>query len=237
MKIDWEYLEKQVKELSNSLSELTRERDKLSRYFNLLTTEKSKLKNDYSRVLKESVSKKDKLFKIHRDLNERKKEWFLSGGTSEDFCLDVEGYSLELELKSLVKRDINYIKNEPKSAKEKYNDYSKRCDKILEMIKSYDSKIKTINQQLSHLHLHEEIKSHSYSSLDGSLFVEMEVYQLSVKRKKTYLNHKKYYNKNDDVWYRTYDNLKKKKVLSSDDLDALIQVLNKYFKDTRINVT
>jgi hypothetical protein len=233
MKIDWNYLNEKVKEFSDELSIMTRERDKLSRHYNLMMKEKSFLKSEYNSVLKLAEQKKNILFDFHKKVNERKKEWFSIGGTDDDFCLDVEGYSLQLQFKNLIKEDVDFIKDEPKNQKEKYLKISNTCDKLLEMIKLYDDKIKLLNQELSFLHLHEEIKDCSYNKNDGSLIVEIFVFQLSVKRKKTYLNHKKYYTKIDDVWYRTYDNLKKKKVLSSEHTDKLIKSLNKYFKDTK----
>jgi hypothetical protein len=45
MKIDWNYLNEKVKEFSDELSIMTRERDKLSRHYNLMIKEKSFLES------------------------------------------------------------------------------------------------------------------------------------------------------------------------------------------------
>ena len=231
--IDWIQLEKEVKALSTELSIVTRERNNTSRHYNSLLQEKSTLKNKYNSILKEAKEKKKNLLNLHRKLITVRNEWINAGGTLDDFCLDVEGYKLQLEFNSLKSKDLSYIKEEPEKIKSLHDSKEKTCNKVLGLIKIYDDKIKLLNRKLSSLHLYEEVKE--YIHLDnnlrnsGEIFVEVQVNQLSVRKRRMYFGHKRYYVRQDGIWYRTFDDKSSKKIpLSDDENNKLFKLINKY---------
>ena len=103
-----------------------------------------------------------------------------------------------------------YIKEEYKAIKSKLHDKETTCNKLLEAIRFYDSKIKQLNRDISNLHLQEIVKDYIILGKDNSeIYVEVQVNQISLKRKKVYFGHKRYYSKIDNVWYRVFDHSKR----------------------------
>jgi hypothetical protein len=239
--MNWNKLEQEVKALSRDLSILTRERDIASRQYNSLLQDKSNLKNKYNSILKETKEKRRYLINLHHELSKVRKEWILAGGTINDFCLDVVGYKLQLEFEKNKNEILNFIKEQPPKYQKLYNDKEKVCDKVFNMIKSYDFEIKKLNRKLSALHIQEQVNDyiHLDSNLknSGEVFVEIQVNQISVRQKKIYLGHKRYYVRVDSIWYRTYGmNSNKKIPLTEEENDKLFNLINKYLKNS-VNVT
>jgi hypothetical protein len=230
--MDWSKLEKEVKLQSLELSEMTRERTNLSRHYNKLVDLRSKLRKEYNISMSKAQELKTNLFKLHKEVSDIKKEWIASGGTSEDFCLDVEGYKLQLGFEKIKARDLILIKEEPKKHKDTYDRANKKCGDIYELLKLIDVKIKEANRYISSLHIIEQVKE--YEILDnnlrnsGEVFVKTQINQISIKRKKIYQGCNRYYSKIDGVWYRLYNGESKKHPVSSKELDGLLIVINKY---------
>jgi hypothetical protein len=204
--IDWKKLSKEIKSFKTKLRNLASVRKKLTSRYPILLNDAKEINRERKIALREKKEKKEKIEKLAKKYNQIKAKW-LEKFPEDTLYMNVKAQKLAKLFKEALKDREEVIIHIPSKLEKLYSERYFEAKSLLSQIRAINSQYKIIQREIDKLQTICFVLD--WQKIDATHyfdeFCEIEIYQLSVKKKKMYHRQNEFLCKIKETWYFIVD--------------------------------